>query len=88
MLCVTAVTHVLGAWTPVPLQQFTSTVLSGGVRQCLDALYKTKVARLMAHYCSEVGERLGAQGTFVHHMVGLLEASPMSRLLGVHSHPS
>ena len=56
MLYVTAVAHVLDAWAAVPLQRFMSTVLSSDVRQSFDAVYKTTVARLMEHDCSEVGE--------------------------------
>ncbi|KAH9934383.1 uncharacterized protein B0H18DRAFT_1188513 [Fomitopsis serialis] len=73
MLYITARSHVLDAWTPVLLRQFTSPDLSTSVRQGLAAVYKTTVCRLMTQYCREVGERLGAQGTFVHNIIGRIE---------------
>lgn len=79
MLYITAITHVLDAWTPALLQQFTSSELSLDVRQGLAAVFKTTVCRFMTQCCREVGERLGAQGTFVHNMVGRLEVRGTGR---------
>ncbi|KZT66460.1 hypothetical protein DAEQUDRAFT_746565 [Daedalea quercina L-15889] len=73
MLYITAITHVLDAWTPVLLQQFTSPQLSIDVRRGLAAVYKITTCRFLTQCVPEVAERLGAQGTFVRNFVNRLE---------------
>ncbi|TFY67211.1 hypothetical protein EVJ58_g1760 [Rhodofomes roseus] len=73
LLYTTAIAHVLDAWTPAVLQQFTSADLATPIRRSLAIVYKTTMCRLATQYYREVGERLGAQGTFGHNIINKIE---------------
>ncbi|KAH9921831.1 hypothetical protein B0H21DRAFT_177663 [Amylocystis lapponica] len=73
VLYATAIARVLEAWRPKALEQFMAPDVSSSVRSGVAVVFKATVCRLVVAYFREVGERLGAQGTFGHNLLSQME---------------
>lgn len=68
-----AVSYVLDVWAEDVAQALKSLDIESPVLRGIAAVFKTTVCRLVLQFYREVGERLGAQGTFGHNFVGRIE---------------
>lgn len=73
VLYATAIAYVLEAWRPWAVDQFMRRGTDPRVRHGLAVVFKATVCRLVTKCSQDVGERLGAQGTFGHNLVSQLE---------------
>lgn len=73
ILHATAVAYVLEAWRPWAVDQFMRRGTDPRVCHGVAVLFKATVSRLVTKSAQDVGERLGAQGTFGHNLVSQLE---------------
>ena len=73
VLYATAIAYVLDAWKPRIIKQYVEPGLDRRVRHGMGVVFKTVVCRLVIKYAQDVGERLGAQGTFGHNLLSQME---------------
>lgn len=73
VLYATAISYVLDAWRPRVIEQYMKPGLDPRVRHGMGVVFKTTVCRLVTQYAQEVGERIGAQGTFGHNLLSQME---------------
>ena len=78
VLYATAIAYVLEAWRPCAIEQFMQRDLDPRVRHGLAVVFKTTACRLVTKCAQDVGERLGAQGTFGHNLVSQMEVRQSS----------
>jgi acyl-CoA oxidase len=68
-----AITAVLDAWRPKAVAILMSSSLDPRSRHGMAVIFKATTCRLLTSSAREVGERLGAQGTFGHNLVSQIE---------------
>ncbi|KAJ3543972.1 hypothetical protein NM688_g5795 [Phlebia brevispora] len=73
LLYATAIAYVLEAWRPRAIDSFMERGLDPQVRHGLAVVFKTTVCRFVTKCAQDVGERLGAQGTFGHNLISQME---------------
>ncbi|KAJ3543335.1 hypothetical protein NM688_g5865 [Phlebia brevispora] len=73
VLYATAIAYVLDAWQPYVIAQYMQLGLDHRVRHGLTVVFKALVCRLFTKSAQDIGERLGAQGTFGHNLVSQIE---------------
>ncbi|TFK46243.1 hypothetical protein OE88DRAFT_1812070 [Heliocybe sulcata] len=73
VLYAVALSRVFDAWLPKAIETFMDQRLPTQVRHAMAVVFKATTCRLLTWSCREVGERLGAQGTFGHNLVSQME---------------
>ncbi|KAJ3535919.1 hypothetical protein NM688_g6910 [Phlebia brevispora] len=73
VLYATAIAYVLDAWRPCVIAQYMQPGLDSRVRHGIGVVFKTLVCRLLTKSAQDIGERLGAQGTFGHNLLSQME---------------